>query len=176
MRKELGKPTRQIFFSRLVEVAPDFRRDSSRDIKGFTWSFLRRAGDLRQWLWFQRHTYDDAFTVELSWSCVSDEPASPRLGRPDDAFTEQGCRFRLGAFWNPGGDHWWHVADRPPSVLDIPPDQSVDALLDRPPVNLELALPRVRLAVEDAIGRIREHAIPYFDRVLQWSSVLRTRP
>ncbi len=55
MRKELGKPTRDYFFARLAEVAPDFQRCSAYDIKGFTWSFVRRQGDLYRWLWFQGH-------------------------------------------------------------------------------------------------------------------------
>lgn len=175
MRKELGRPTRELFFARLAEAAPDFHRDSSRDIKGFTWSFLRRAGTLREWLWFQRHKYDDAFTVELSWSCLTDEPTRPRTGRPDDGFTEEGCRFRLGAFWKQGGDHWWYLMDPPPSILEMSPEKYVELLLERPPADLAQALPRVHMAVDDAIGRIREYALPYFDRVFQWAAAREAR-
>ena len=169
MRKELGKPTREYFFGRLAEVAPDFQRCSTHDIKGFTWSFLRQQRDLHQWLWFQRHKYDDAFTVELSWSCAIKEPTRPPFRNSSDAFTPEGARFRLGAFWNSGGDYWWYVADPPPRFSEVTPEEYINRLLTPPPeVDLGKALPKLRETVDDAIGRIQEHALPYFNRVALW--------
>ena len=170
MRKELGKPTREYFFARLAEIAPDFQRCSTYDIKGFTWSFLRRQNDLYQWLWFQRHMYDDAFTVELSWSCLTEEPTRPPIRDPSDAFTPEGARFRLGRFWNSGGDYWWYIADPPPSISEVTPEEYVNRLLaPRPEVDLGKVMPKLRATVDDVIVRIQEHALPYFNRVALWA-------
>ncbi len=169
MRKELGKPTREYFFRRLAEIAPDFHRCGTHDIKGFTWSFLHQEQELHQWLWFQRHKYDDAFTVELSWSCLTKDPARAPSKNPADVFTPEGARFRLGAFWNSGGDYWWYVADRPPGIMDVSPDEYIQSLLTPGKVDLSKALPQLRAAVDDSIARIREHALPYFGRVAEWA-------
>jgi hypothetical protein len=77
VRKELGRPTRELFFKLFRDVAPAFLPSGKHQIKGFTWQFLREYPDLRQWIWFQRHKYDDAFTLELSWSKVFDDPTLP---------------------------------------------------------------------------------------------------
>jgi hypothetical protein len=82
VRKELGRPTRELFFKLLRETAPEFRPSSKYQIKGFTWQFMREYPDLRQWIWFQRHKYEVAFTVELSWSQVVDAPTGPPFGSP----------------------------------------------------------------------------------------------
>ncbi len=171
MRKELGKPTREYFFARLADVAPEFERCSTHDIKGFIWSFVRQQRDLYQWLWFQRHKYDDAFTVELSWSCLTKDPARAPSKSPADAFTPEGARFRLGAFWNSGGDYWWYVADPPPGMLEVSPEEYINRLLRPPEIDLTKALPRVHAAVDDAIARIREYALPYFGRVAEWHNL-----
>ncbi len=169
MRKELGKPTREYFFARLTDVAPEFQRCNTCDIKGFTWSLLRQERNLCQWIWFQRHKYDDAFTVELSWSCLTKEPQRPPHKNPADPFGPEGARFRLGAFWNNGGDYWWYVADPPPAMSDLSPEEYVRRLLMPAEVDLSQALPRVRAAVDDAISRVQEHALPYFGRVAEWA-------
>jgi hypothetical protein len=170
MRKQLGKPTRELFFSRLRYVAPDFHRCSTHDIKGFTWTFLRQQARLRQWLRFQRHKYDDAFTVELAWSCMFDNPTSPPLGGPDAPFTPNGCRFRLGAFWDTRGDFWWRLVDPPVRTVGTSSEDYVHDLFDQPVIDMDKATARVRPAVEDAIRRIQELALPYFERVSQWAA------
>jgi hypothetical protein len=101
----------------LREVAPDFHPSNDHQIKGFTWPFLRQQPGLRQWIWFQRAKHDDAFTVELSWSRLYEDPARPPMGSPSDPFKPEGCRFRLGLFWN--GDYWWRVAPRPSITGDL---------------------------------------------------------
>ncbi len=165
MRKELGKPTREYFVAGLAESAPEFQRSSPHDIKGFTWSFVWRERELHRWLWYQQHKYDDAFTVELSWSCLTQEPTRAPSRNPADAFTPEGARFRLGAFWNKGGDYWWYVADPPPGILDCSPEDYIKRLA----MPAKIELPRVREAVDDAVARIREYALPYFDRVAEWA-------
>lgn len=169
MRKELGKPTRDHFFARLAEIAPDFQKCSEYDIKGFTWSFLRQDASLYQWLCFQRHKYDDAFTVELAWSLQKQDPAIPPFRDPTEPFTSKGARFRLGAFWNNGGDYWWYVADPPPGILDQSPEDYLKSLASPPKVDLATALPRIHQTVDDAVARIQEHALPYFERVSVWA-------
>ena len=137
--------------------------------KGFTWSFLHHQEHLYQWLWFQRHKYDDAFTVELSWNCLTDEPTRPPFRDPADSFSPEGARMRLGAFWNNGGDYWWYVADAPPGILDVPPEEWLKRLAMPQVVDLNKTLPRLHRAVDDAIGRIRDYALPYFSRVGAWA-------
>lgn len=170
MRKELGKPTRELFFAMVGDVAPEFGRCSAHDIRGFTWWLCRQRGNLRQWLSFQQHRYDNAFTVEISWSSVFEDPTRPPLGTPEDPFTPCGCRMRLGAFWNKGGDFWWHLTDPPPGLLDVSPEEYLQAWAAPSAVDLVTTLPRVRAAVEDAVERIREYAVPYFERVAAWAS------
>ena len=156
VRKELGKPTRELFFSRLAEIAPDFKRTSQHDMKGFTWTFTRRIGDLRQSITFQRHKYDDAFTIEISWSCTNDSPFEATLKDPSAPFEQSGVRFRLGRFWESQKDVWWYVAEPNfgRSLLSVfRPASDPKAAIDA--------------AVADAIHRIQEHALPYFDRVAE---------
>ena len=167
MRSALGKPTRELFFKGLREAAPDFVRTSTYDIKGFTWSFLRRRGALRQWLWFQRHKHEDAFTVEVSWSLVFDEPSQPGFGGPEDPFRPEGYRFRLGAFLGAGADRWWHVAAPAPRAQSV--EQILASLAASQQVDVAAAMPRIEAAVADALGHVRAHALPYFDRVSEWA-------
>ena len=164
MRKELGRPTRELFFKRFREAAPDFLPSSKHQIKGFTWQFLREYPDLRQWIWFQRSKNEDAFTLELSWSQVFDDPTRPPFGSPDKPLTREGYRFRLGAFRKPAGDHWWHVAEPPSLVAD-----ALSLLRGKRAVDVEKHMPRIRAVVEDAVGLVKEHALPYLDRVAQWA-------
>jgi hypothetical protein len=49
------------------------------------WTFTRQIGDVRQAIAFQRHKYDDAFTVEVAWSCI-DNPFAAPWGGPNDEF------------------------------------------------------------------------------------------
>lgn len=170
MRSALGRPTRERFFAGLREAAPGFVRTSKYDIKGFTWSFRRRRGKLRQWLWFQQHKYDDAFTVELSWSLLEDEPTRPGFGGPADPFRPEGYRFRLGAFLGAGGDRWWHVADPVPTARSV--EQLLASLAAAQEVDVAAARPRIEAAVADALGVVRGHALPYFERVAQWADGL----
>lgn len=170
MRKELGETTRELFFLRLGEVAPEFHPCSTYDVKGFTWSFLHREGPLSQWIWFQRHRTENAFTVEISWSCLSENPTHPPFGRPTDPFSPAGCRFRLGAFWEKGGDFWWHVTEPSASLFDLSPEEFSKSLLQPPVINLEKELPRIRAAIEDCVSRIHDHALPYFRQVSEWSA------
>ena len=159
MRKEFGKPTRDLFFGRLKEIAPDFVKSSEHDIKGFTWTVARRIGDLRQAITFQRHKYDDAFTVEISWSCLHDNPVEAKFGEPSDAFTPRGLRFRLGRFWEPQKDVWWYVAE-PQFGLGL--SHLLKTFVPAP--DPEQA---IHAAVADAMNRIEQHALPYLDRVAQ---------
>ena len=161
MRKELGKPTRDLFFRRIKEIAPEFLRVSTYDIKGFTWSFLRREGNLRQWLTFQRHKYEDAFTVGLSWSCLDDNPTLPRWGSPADPPVPGGCQFRLGHFWDPKHDKWWHIVK--------PEDDAFGMMFPLGDSQMAAALVEVPRQVEDAITGIEQHALPYFEMVARWA-------
>ena len=169
MRKALGRPTREAFVARLRDVAPEFRPLSGHDIPGSTWTFQRSDGDLRQWIAYWQHKHDDAFTVEVGWSRVSDEPLSSWIGSPGDAFAPRGLRFRLSAFWKEG-DHWWPVAD-PPALLQAKTTEDYLRMLAASArVDVDAHRPRLQAAVEDAIGRIAEHALPYFARVRQWAA------
>ena len=105
---------------------------------------------------FQRHKYDDAFTIEISWSCTNDSPFEATLRDPSAPFELSGVRFRLGRFWEPQKDVWWYVAEPNfgRSLLSVfRPASDPKAAIDA--------------AVTDAIQRIQEHALPYFDRVAE---------
>lgn len=159
MRKESGKLVRDLLFRRLGEVAPDFKRSSEYDIKGHTWTFARRVGDLRQALVYQQHKYDDAFTIELAWSCTLDDPFGASFGEPDKALQPRGCRFRLGRFWEPQKDVWWFVVESQyaKGILSALRNAVVPERAD-----LDAAIQR---EVGDAVARIQQHALPYFERV-----------
>jgi hypothetical protein len=126
-------------------------------------------GQLMQCLWYQPHKHDDAFTVELSWSQRFQDPAEVPFGSPEDPFRPEGLRFRLGAFWEPGGDYWWRVADGPPDILTTPPEELLRTLQNPTPVDVDAQMPRIARAVDDAIARVEEFALAYFDRVTQWA-------
>jgi hypothetical protein len=170
MRKELGKPTRASFARRLRSLAPDFDPAPDYAHDGVVWPFIRRREALVQCVWYQQHKYEDSFTVELSWSRRFLDPAEVPFGSPGDPFRPEGCRFRLGAFWAPIGDHWWPVADGPPDILTMPPEEYLRALENPPPVDLDAQMPAISRAVDDAVGRIEEFALPYFDRVTEWAA------
>jgi hypothetical protein len=165
LRKEIGTPTRQLFFARLADIAPDFKRSSRYDVRGFTWMFARKERDLRQVLWFQRHRYRDAFTVELAWSCVLDNASEAPFGDPSSPFTRDGCRFRLGRFWEPQKDVWWDVgASRLNRALT-----TIGALVGFRSSDSEAAPSTVKRAVDDASAKIVAYALPYFESVARWS-------
>jgi len=169
MRKELGTPARALFSRRLREVAPDFEPRPEYGLPGFTWPFIRVSAPVMQCIWYQQHKRNDSFTLELSWSQRAQDPATVRLGGPQDSFQPEGCRFRLGAFWQSGGDFWWAVADGLPDLLTTPTSDFLRVLENPSPVDLDAPMPRISQAVQDAVDRVQEFALPYFDRVLEWA-------
>ncbi|MDX2110343.1 MAG: hypothetical protein SFY80_08900 [Verrucomicrobiota bacterium] len=168
MRKELGKPTRELFFRRLGEVAPKFQRCGIYDIKGFTWSFLNQDKNLYQWICFQRHKYENAFTIELAWRLSAGDPCEVVFDAPTKSFSHKGNRFRLGGLWGNQRDYWWYVTDPLPDISTASMEDYLQMCIAPPEIDIEKALPRIHAVVDDAISRIQNHALPYFEKVSEW--------
>ena len=105
--------------------------------------------------------------MEVSWSLRFDDPSQPGFGGPEDPFRPEGYRFRLGAFLGAGADRWWHVAAPAPRAQSV--EQILASLAASQQVDVAAAMPRIEAAVADALGHVRAHALPYFDRVSEWA-------
>lgn len=124
---------------------------------------------LRFFLVLQVHRSEDRFTIEVAWSGNGAWPEghvplpdAPLLDHPSGE-----VRFRIGLLWKPQPDHWWElvpgrvVAESPPAPRD--PEAIWRAITN--PLPVEVALGAVPAAVDDAIARVRDFVVPYFEQV-----------
>ncbi len=90
------------------------------------------------------------FTLEIGWHRLSECPTSilyPGGSPPESA----ALGYRIQHYWNSrDGDHWWYPLRSKPIK-----DDSIS--------KSECARQRVAPFVEDAISKIREFVIPYFE-------------
>ena len=156
MRSEIGKQLRPKLFRRLLLLFPDFKAVPGQRIRGFIWDFEALMGPgLMFRLTFQRHKYDDAFTLELTWA--ADGPALETAPFVDlrEGVSGVAGRFRVGALWSRGGDYWWQVEPGTLSSLASGNAFGVLHAMLAPrrslPADIEA---RIDAVVEDAIQRL----------------------
>lgn len=139
MNTRLAKAVQAEFGKRLHEELPRFAEVSDEETAAqcqlYAWHI---AGSLRAYLMLQVHRSDDSFTVEVAWTRHRRWPAT-FLRTPSSLYeTPEGgdMRFRLSRLWG-ATDHWWQVGS--------------DAA--------------VANAVRDALRRVVEHALPFFEKI-----------
>lgn len=168
MRKGIARKLRDEFSLQLKERFPAFAL-----AKG-----LRLPSDLRVYQWKQPglacflvlnlHPYEDAFTVEVSWSTTGDwaDASTVSPGTVPEVVDRQGVLFRIVLFWSKDQDHWWYLG---PSLREFHANDTGDFL--SAPTRLEeyspeaAAIARVDSQVSDAMEKIGQHAVPYFRRI-----------
>lgn len=166
MDKTIGKAVRDPLFAWIF--GNGFTRSSRHDSPGLTWGFVRENGRRREWIVFQRHKFNNSFTLEIAWTNDPQIEAYYRLpfGSPNEEPPVSGCRFRLGAFWAPE-DYWWVVAE--PSLPEFPEamdvEESLEVFMNPKYADLEESLPRIRECVADASRKLEEYAFPYFQKI-----------
>jgi hypothetical protein len=173
MRKQLGKAVRRRFELRLKETLPQFKTlpPAACPFGGrlFEWGV---RPDLSAFLFLQIGPQDE-FTIECAWSGDGRYPFDIPLGNPldypgaevrRDRPQEGRFRFRLGNLWEARRDVWWYLAPRPSlAALQAQLSAVTHGTYQEPP--LDEALAKVDPLVDEAISRVRDHAVPYFLRV-----------
>jgi hypothetical protein len=104
----------------------------------------------------QFHRFEDWFTLEVGWSDQGKWPASAPIPQSESERPASGeLRFRIGYLWKKTDrDHWWEFAPRHDVHNVLAPD-----------VPTEDILPKAESLVRDAVGRVRDRAVPYFELV-----------
>lgn len=138
----------------------------------------------------------DAFTVEVAWSTMHHFPAGIRNHAADERPRAGAMRLQLRALWQPYRlEPWWSLVPRSPGEIEaesVLADPTVSAerkvalieeherltrrirlepTADDPPPSPDTtpvteALGRIGPAVDDAVGRLVQHAVPFFERAV----------
>lgn len=159
MHSDISAAVRQEFHSRLGATLPHFAVSNELDTPPGSVLYRWAArDDLVFFLLLQFHRREEWFTVEIAWSRHGRWPATEVDRDPDLDSRKDTSRFRAGRLWAPPQeDIWWRLAPR----------VSVEAPLE----GHFVAVPqdelrrRVPAAVDDAVQRLVQHAVPYFTRV-----------
>lgn len=173
MRAALAKAVRESFEKHLKAGLPLFRRLRGNrlpvECRPYEWAVTE---SFRLHLLLQLHRSEDSFTLEVGWSRRGRWPeyVSPPVSA-DEAASAEEMRFRIGLLWSKSADYWWDLV---PRASTVPLEEVVNdyqGFLDRfqaqPPIPEVLS--RVEPIVDDAFRRIREYAMPYFERVAKAS-------
>lgn len=160
MRREVGKAVRRHFndvigrcLSCFVEMRDVEIPDGDRV---YAWQLVP---DLAFYLALIIDHRWDAFTIEVAWSRDAKWPAYALLGMPTD-HADMMARLRIASLWGSKRDFWWHLS-REFSLDEIEEATRTLSDLNEP---LELVLPRVEPMVDDAVSRIIDFALPYFEQ------------
>ena len=169
MRAALATVLRKAFERRLKDELPQFRRVLNLalpdECRVYEWSVTEL---FRLYLMLQLHRQEDSFTIEIGWSLDGHWPEDPSF--PDAPPEVSECReakFRIGLLWSRNPDFWWDLAPRPSAVPLEEALKDYDAFLEgfkkRPDISEGLA--KVEPVVGDAFAHLRQHALPYFEKI-----------
>jgi len=101
---------------------------------------------------------DDRFTIEVAWSTSGRLPPS-RLLDPGEEGSANELHFRLARFWGADAyDAWWYLGRRR-TIQDIAAGVPDDPL----PVKLADVQPKLA----DALGKVKQHAVPYLRTIAE---------
>jgi hypothetical protein len=105
----------------------------------------------------------DWFTVELAWNRTPGFPFHLLSGRPED-FDAASTRFRLPELWGQRSDElYWFGAELTVERMNVYFEKRSFLQGER----LEPKLADVGPKVDNALGKIRQFAVPYFRKVAQ---------
>ena len=194
MRSKLAKAVRKEFAARLKRSLPQFKLAKLREIEFLGKMEKEIPPGYRLYLWdFSKDLcvylvlciatpkMGDAFTVECAWTRNGRFPSLlgltimhpcdfPKFGIVCDEPKDGDFLFRIGELWEPHVDHWWWVAPRP-SFEEINKwsregNFEGEKLFGPPEMPIDEAMKNVVPCVEDAINRIIEYAVPYFEKII----------
>ncbi|MGO8673806.1 MAG: hypothetical protein ACLQVD_20905 [Capsulimonadaceae bacterium] len=160
MRKEYNRASKAEFEKQVKELSPQFRRAKSNSDLGPSLGLyrLQAADDLYFFIELVPHRLQERFTVEIGWSTDGVLPKAEAFASPRDPPKGNGHVVRLPSFYT-DKDPWWEVEPLPPGKELL--RRVREGIYPDP----EDYLPRVPDVVADAVGKIREFAIPYLTRV-----------
>ncbi|MGD9723618.1 MAG: hypothetical protein AB7O59_19955 [Pirellulales bacterium] len=166
MRSDYGKLLRREFEQELLAALPQFTRSNETQIPP--------GCRLYEWLMSKELTAylllvpsdSEHFTIEVGWTRGGPFPFA--LFMPE--VIQQGSfRCRLSRMWNPPSEYWWKVTSQR-TVKDMTLEEigrfDMD-FLNPPPKMTDADREVLRAAVDDAIQKIQQYAIPYFEQVAQ---------
>jgi len=168
MRKALANAVRMAFEQRLKDELLHFRRVNGFALPDECRVYEWKVTELfRLFLMLQLHRQEDSFTLEVGWSLHGRWPEDADLPDAPPEVSEKGAtRFRIGLLWTKKADIWWDLAPRPSAVPLEEALKNYDGFLEglkRP--DLSEGLAKVDPTVKEAFERIREQALPYFERI-----------
>jgi hypothetical protein len=158
MNSILSKEVRRRFEQQFRNEFPNFRRKSGEVLPPGTHLYERRVDEcgLSLFLVLLLSPKDDRFTIELGWGKGGVFPQNIQIG-PEKA-TDSGVSFRLASLWlGAGRDHWWWLG-RERTLEEIGAGISDGTLEEK--------AARIDSQVTDAVQRLKELALPYFENVL----------
>jgi hypothetical protein len=168
VRKEIASAVRTLFDTGMKGKLGPFRlfKDKgNRQIKPGTQVYRwEKAPDMYFFVMLETQTKEpDRFWVSVAWSRDGFVPSIyPDLGGVE------GDRFNLGKLSNARNSfHEWELT-KLPSVVDMSPEEMSDEISkewDRK--RIAEGIRQAPASVADAIDRIVEYAVPYFERVSQ---------
>jgi hypothetical protein len=170
MKKEIGEAFRRQFDARMKQKLPQFREVKPAERKGLVPGSraycCQAAPELSFFLILVPSIMEsDRFTLDGAWSTGGRVPSqlSFLTDQPDGSH-----RFRLPALWNvPHGDYWWELSDGR-HTDPMTADEFDEWLHNHQRIlkeRIEEGLRKARGCVDQAIDRIVEYALPYFDGI-----------
>lgn len=124
-------------------------------------------------------TMGDAFTIECAYSSKGRFPSTLPLMHPFD-IPKSGIiksiplngefRFRLGDLFNPENDFWWWVCPNPSfeEISEWVKQPVTEETLFMPQkISDQEAMESIEPLVRDAVDKIKNYAIPYFEKIIK---------
>ena len=161
MRKEYAKAVRKEFCARFEKALPQFELSNDKESAGSGARLyeLVVSDNLALYICLGMSRNFEEFIVEIAWSEQRRFPSSYLALEPEP---KNGEIFRhLPRLWNKSNYSWWVVEPR--DSLEEIKRRFREFDFERPPA--ELYLPRIPALVEDAVSKIIEYAVPYFEKV-----------
>ncbi|MGD9723623.1 MAG: hypothetical protein AB7O59_19980 [Pirellulales bacterium] len=167
MRSDYGKLLRKQFEEVLLRTLPQFERSSeTENLQGCRLYESRLTPALVGYIFLIVSIHSEWFTIELGWSHDGRFPSwlIPVRGPERGAY-----RLRIAELWHATKDHWWKVtAQRTVRDMTLEEIGRFDMdFLNPPPKMTDADREVLRTAVDDAIQKIQQYAIPYFEQVAQ---------
>jgi hypothetical protein len=166
MRSDYGKLLRSAFEQKLLAALPQFTRSNETQIPP--------GCRLYEWLISTQLTAylllvpsdSEHFTIEIGWTHGGPFPFALFIPQ---VIRHGSFRCRLSRMWNPPCDYWWKVtAQRTVKDMTLEEIGRFDTdFLNPPPKMTDADREVLRTAVDDAIQKIKQYAIPYFEQVAQ---------
>jgi hypothetical protein len=173
-REKMFKGTKVVheeIAKRMMVEYPHFslnRERSDSNLRVYEWNCARH---LRFKLAFRtvRDGFGERFTIEVGWTNTpTGFLPNPGIVLPRLDETEKGIRFRLAYFWEePSSEDrsWWNLS----------PEQSLSDQIKRlqklasgvSPDKSSVDKAHISNLVDDAMAKIKQYCIPYFDEVRQ---------